>query len=55
MTTRSRLMILQKRELQRRPRLGASRAGQRAGASTPADLSQQFDQQRALRGGQSRV
>lgn len=55
MSTRSRLMILQKRELLRRPRLGASRAGQRTGASASADLSQQFDQQRPLRGRQSRV
>ena len=54
MTTRSRLMILQKREMLRRPRLGAARAGQRAG-SAPADLSQQFEQQRPLRGRQSRV
>jgi hypothetical protein len=53
--TRCRLMILQKRERLRRPRLTASRAGQRSSASAPADLSQQFDQQRPLRSGQSRV
>lgn len=55
MTTRSRLMILQKRELLRRSRMSALRAGQRAPGSAPADLSQQFDQQRPLRGRQSRV
>ena len=55
MTTRSRLMILQKRELLRRPRLGGTRTGQRSAASAPADFSQQFDQQRTLGGRQSRV
>lgn len=55
MTTRSRLMILQKREMLRRPRLGAARAGQRGTGSASADFSQQFDQQRPLRSRQSRV
>lgn len=55
MTTRCRLMILQKRELLRRPRLAAARAGQRGTGSTAADFSQQLDQQRPLRGRQSRV
>ena len=55
MTTRSRLMILPKREMLRRPRLGAARAGQRGAGSAPADFAQQFDQQRPLRGRQSRV
>jgi hypothetical protein len=53
--TRCRLIILQKRERARRPRLSATRAGQRGADSAPADLSQQFDQQRPLRSGQSRV
>jgi hypothetical protein len=53
--TRCRLMILQKRERLRRPRLTATRAGQRGADSAPADLSQQFDQQRTLRSTESRV
>lgn len=53
--TRCRLIIIQKRERQRRPRLSAVRAGHRGADSAPADLSQQFDQQRPFRGGQARV
>jgi hypothetical protein len=56
MSSRSRMMIIHKRQrlLARRPRLGVVAAARRAD-SAPADLSQQFDQQRPLRAGQSRM